>query len=54
MLENIDKEELNQDLTKDGVFVRLFDNLFTERNKLMRNYGLSKDDATLTSNIMER
>ena len=54
MLENIDKEELNQDLTKDGVFVHLFDNLFTERNKLMRNYGLSKDDATLTSNIMER
>lgn len=54
MLGNIDKEELNQDLTKDGVFVRLFDNLFTERNKLMRNYGLSKDDATLTSNIMER
>lgn len=54
MVENIDKEELARDLDKDGVFVRLYDNLFTERNKLMGRYGLSKDDATLTSRIMER
>lgn len=54
MVENIDKEELARDLDKDGLFVRLYDNLFTERNKLMGRYGLSKDDATLTSRIMER
>lgn len=54
MIENINKEELARDLDKDGLFVRLYDNLFTERNKLMGRYGLSKDDATLTSRIMER
>lgn len=54
ILESIDKENLGTDITEDSVFVRLYDNLFTERNKLMKNYGLSKDDATLTSNIMEK
>ena len=54
MLENVDKELLNASMEKDGVFVRLFDSLFTERNNIMKKYGLSKDDATLTGVIMER
>lgn len=54
MLENVDKEILNASMEKDGVFVRLFDELFIERNKIMEKYGLLKDDATLTSAIMEK
>jgi superfamily I DNA/RNA helicase len=54
ILEHIDKKNLGVNLVEDGVFVRLYDNLFTERNKLMKNYGLSKDDATLSIKIMEK
>lgn len=52
MLENIDEEELNVDLKKDGVFVRLYDKLFNDRNKLMVKRGLDMNDATLSTNIM--
>lgn len=52
-IESIDKENLNQDLKKDGIFVRLYDKLFNDRNELMKKYGLSKNDATLTKKIME-
>ena len=53
MIERIDKTRLSRDLRKDGIFVRLYDELFTERNKLMKRFGLSKKDATLSSKIME-
>lgn len=53
MIEPIDKTRLSRDLRKDGIFVRLYDELFTERNKLMKRFGLSKKDATLSSKIME-
>lgn len=52
MLENIDEEELNVDLKKDGIFVRLYDKLFNDRNKLMVKRGLDMNDATLSTNIM--
>ena len=51
-LESIDKEELNQNLNNDGVFVRLYERLFDERNKLIDKRGLDYDDATLSSYIM--
>ena len=53
ILNTIKMDELNSDLTKDGVFVRLFDHLFSERNKLMKIRGLDFKDATLSSYIME-
>ena len=53
-LEKIKEEELNTDLSKDGVFVRLFDGLFNERNKLMETRGLDYEDATLSSYVMEK
>lgn len=53
-LEKIKQDDLARDLDKDGVFVRLFDNLFTERNKLMQTRGLDYEDATLSSYIMEK
>ena len=54
LLEEIDCEELNANLKADGVFVRLFDNLFEMRNKIMATNGLDYQDATLTSYVTER
>lgn len=54
LLETTDINELNCDLKNDGVFVRLYDNLFNERNKLMNKRGLDYKDATLSSVIMEK
>lgn len=54
LLDPIDLEDLNPNLDKDGVFVRLYDNLFTDRNKLMNKYDITKDDATLSGLIMDR
>lgn len=53
-LEKYEHEELNTDLTKDGVFVRLYQKLFNDRNKLMEKRGLDFDDATLSTSIMEQ
>lgn len=53
-LEKVDAENLNVDLENDGVFVRLYDKLFMERNKLMQTRGLDYEDATLSSFIMEK
>lgn len=54
ILEEIDCEELNTNLKADGVFVRLFDDLFEMRNKIMAKNGLDYQDATLTSYVTER
>ena len=53
LLEKIEYDDLNADLNKDGVFVRLYDRMFNERNKLMEKRGLDMNDATLSMNIME-
>mgnify|MGYP003300460281 CR=1 FL=1 len=52
IISNYNFNELNQDLKKDGLFVRLYDNMFNERNKLMETHGLEMDDATLSTYIM--
>lgn len=46
------KEELNPDCLKDGVFVRLYDDLFTTRNKIMERCGVDAKTA-MTSPIIE-
>ena len=53
-LEKIKQDDLNTDLNADGVFVRLWDNFFSERNKLIQTRGLDYDDATLSSYMMEK
>lgn len=53
-LESVNKENLDINLETDSVFVRLYDKLFTERNKLMQTRGLDYEDATLSSFIMEK
>lgn len=53
-LEKLNTEELNPKLDKNGVFVEMYDNLFTERNRLMQTRGLDYDDATLSMFIMDK
>lgn len=53
-LESVNSENLGTSLLSDGVFVRLFDKLFNERNKLMQTRGLDYEDATLSAHIMEK
>lgn len=48
------QEELNVDLTKDGVFVRLYDSLFTERDKMISKSGLDLASVMATSIITSK
>lgn len=52
LLNTIDEEELNPNLDKDGVFVRLYEKLFNERDKMIEKRGLDYNDATLSANVM--
>lgn len=51
ILDEVNSEDLNVSLKEDGVFVRLYDNLFDQRNKLMANSAMDYQDATLSSYI---
>lgn len=53
LIDSVDGEELNRDIKKDGLFVRLYERMFNERNILMQNTGLDVHDATLLPRIME-
>ena len=53
LIEDIDEvEELNSDLSADGIFIRVYDKMLTERNNLMRKRGLDVTDATLSMPVM--
>lgn len=52
MVDSCGKTELNSDLKEDGVFVRLYEKMFDDRNKLIVNRGLDLDDATFSEPIM--
>lgn len=57
LLRMVDKTEqitLNVSLQKDGVFARLYDDLFEERNRLMIKRGMDLEDATLSNQIMTK
>lgn len=57
LLRMVDKTEqivLNVSLQKDGVFARLYDDLFEERNRLMIKRGMDLEDATLSNQIMNK
>lgn len=51
LISDIDVEEINMSLKEDGVFVRLYDNLFEQRNRLMVSSGMDYQDATLSSYV---
>lgn len=50
-VESVNTEELNVSLKSDGIFVRLYDNLFDIRNSLIDNDGMDYQDATLSSYV---
>lgn len=54
MINCTDKELLNQDMKADGVFVRLYENLFDTRNRLMAKRGLDIKDATLSDSVISQ
>lgn len=53
-LDDIKQTKLNPDMTEDGVFVRLYEKMFNDRNKLMQRRDLDVYDASLASSILEQ
>lgn len=54
MINKTEQTTLNVNLQKDGVFVRLYDDLFEERNRLITRRGMDLEDATLSNQIMTK
>lgn len=52
LLDSTDMEYLNVDLNHDGVFVRLYDSLFTMRDNIIRNQAIDKAAAMNTPIIV--
>lgn len=48
------KDELNLDCSKDGLFARLYDDLFCTRNDLMKRYGLDKESAVFSQQVQNK
>lgn len=48
------QDELNADCKADGVFVRLYDDLFVSRNKLMEKFGIDADTAINSPQIQNK
>ena len=54
LVKNTKQDELNADCQKDGVFVRLYDDLFTSRNKLMEKFGIDAETAINSPQIQNK
>lgn len=52
-ISKIKEEQLNKDLKDVGLFAMLYDELFNERNNIMRKTGLDYRDATLSPYIRD-
>ena len=48
------QEKLNADCKEDGVFVRLYDDLFVTRNKLIDRYGIDEKTAMNSPQILTK
>lgn len=53
MISATDQFDLNTDLRKDGVFVRLYDRLFQTRNNIMIKRGLEAKEACMTDAVTD-
>lgn len=51
LVKHTNQDELNVSLTKDGVFVRLYDDFFTERDKMIAKSGLDLA-SVMSSSLM--
>ena len=54
LVDDTNMEDLNQDLTKDGVFVRLYDSLFELRDKIAKQEKIEIKDAEQTESFNNR
>jgi hypothetical protein len=54
MVKSTEKEVLNVECKNDGVFARLYNDLFTLRNTIMSQNMVDEIDALRTSNVMNR
>ena len=54
LVKSTKQDELNADCQKDGVFVRLYDDLFTSRNKLMEKFGIDAETAINSPQIQNK
>ena len=54
MVKSTEKEVLNVECKDDGVFARLYNDLFTLRNTIMSQNMVDEIDALRTSNVMNR
>lgn len=48
------QDKLNADCMEDGVFVKLYNDLFISRNKLMEKYGIDADTAMNSQQIQNK
>ena len=54
LVKNTKQETLGTDLNEDGVFVRLYDNLFTTRDNLMLHYNIDYATSMQSANIINK
>ena len=54
LVENTKQDKLYANLTKDGVFIRLYEKLFEDRNKLMKMTGLGESTIMMTSTMVNK
>lgn len=54
IISSFDQTTLNPKLRYDGLFARLYDNLFTERDKLMETASIDKETATRSQQIQNK
>lgn len=54
MIKSTKQRLLNVDCREDGVFVRLYDDLFTTRNKLMDKFGIDEETALKLQQVQNK
>lgn len=48
-----DETELNSDLSGDGLFIRMYADMLDERDNMVEKNGMTTEEATLSSHIMD-
>lgn len=54
VVKSVKQKELNTDCKKDGLFVRLYDDLFTTRNRIMQRSSISSETAMESPQIQDK
>jgi superfamily I DNA/RNA helicase len=54
IVKNTKQDKLNVDCNEDGVFVRLYDDLFVSRNKLMERFNIDAESAMESPQIQSK